>query len=108
MNEYKVYDKKELAQRLINGEVFVTKDGIKVYFDEKQRYSPFMYGYEVLDGAWEWDMKPYDPKDDWADKSLVWAWDDDDWAFRLLAVWDAKHKFCFDCGGYRGNQKYHK
>ena len=108
MSEYKIYDKKELAQRLIDGEVFVNMHGSKVYFDEtKYCDSPFRLGKKETDAnvametTWDEPLKPYDPKDDWADKSLVWAWNDNHIASRDLVVWDRARTLCSRRGSAR-------
>jgi hypothetical protein len=96
-----IKSKKELAQRLIDGEVFYTESGIKVFYDEIQDSTPFRLGiYNLVGDVWEsysslfkevnwWDNIP-------EEGVLCWVDDCDREPKRVAALITSK-----ECGGYR-------
>lgn len=83
-----IKSKKELAQRLIDGEVFFNSNGHKVYFDCGEN-NPFRVNYSPMDSGWR-HYEGFRVEPPWyeniTEPAICWVWDSDEGSKLLQLV----------------------
>jgi len=89
---------KEKIQRLMDGEVFYTKGGIKVYYDECESTSPFRFDNSTLTSAFHAQFyKEQNWYDNIPEKGVpCWVWNDNESERQLRLIVEVKNNINHD------------